>query len=274
MKYIIGTLLLASLLYCAADAAHATKISDFNSYEEFQQYTIDMNEHWRGQVNAERKSRQAKDADLQEQIDNLKVGTDTTIIQEAIDKEASTRIESDRKQQSQLDYHNEHIQNLYNELDKNYDEHSQLDKKIDKFNNQSLARDKKQNANIEMNRQSINSVKSTVSTFDKRIQSNTNSITRLDNRVTALDNKVNRLDDKLESGLATVTALTQLHPNPRFTGKTQIAIGTGMYQDNVAGAVGIFHYFNDRIMMNASASYGGNSSWAGGIGLSIGIGGN
>ena len=86
-----------------------------------------------------------------------------------------------------------------------------------------------------------------------------------------LDKRIDNLDSRLEQGLATVTALTALHPNPRHNGKTQIAIGTGMYADNVAGAIGIFHYLNDRVMLNAGAAYGGNTSWAGNVGITIGL---
>jgi hypothetical protein len=46
----------------------------------------------------------------------------------------------------------------------------------------------------------------------------------------------------------------------------------GMYADNVAGAIGIFHHFNDRVMMNVAASYGGDSQWAGSCGVTFGIG--
>lgn len=98
-----------------------------------------------------------------------------------------------------------------------------------------------------------------------------NNVSTLDTRVNKLQSQVNKLDNKLEQGLATVTALTALHPNPRYKGRTQVSIGTGMYADNVAGAIGVFHYLNDKVMLSAGASYGGNSSFAGNVGVTIGF---
>lgn len=99
-----------------------------------------------------------------------------------------------------------------------------------------------------------------------------NQMSSLQNQIDTNSQRINKLDNKLESGLATVSALTALHPNPRFTGKTEVSVGMGMYADNVAGAVGIFHHFNDRVMMNVAASYGGDSQWAGSCGITFGIG--
>lgn len=99
-----------------------------------------------------------------------------------------------------------------------------------------------------------------------------NQMTSLQNQIDTNSQRINKLDNKLESGLATVSALTALHPNPRFTGKTEVSVGMGMYADNVAGAIGIFHHFNDRVMMNVAASYGGDSQWAGSCGVTFGIG--
>ena len=99
-----------------------------------------------------------------------------------------------------------------------------------------------------------------------------NQMSSLQNQIDTNSHRINKLDNKLESGLATVSALTALHPNPRFTGKTEVSVGMGMYADNVAGAIGIFHHFNDRVMMNVAASYGGDSQWAGSCGVTFGIG--
>lgn len=99
-----------------------------------------------------------------------------------------------------------------------------------------------------------------------------NQMSSLQNQIDTNSQRINKLDNKLESGLATVSALTALHPNPRFTGKTEVSVGMGIYADNVAGAVGIFHHFNDRVMMNVAASYGGDSQWAGSCGVTFGIG--
>lgn len=104
-----------------------------------------------------------------------------------------------------------------------------------------------------------------------RVTSTQNQVNNMQGRVNGLGHKINNVERRMEQGLATVTALTALHPNPRHQGKTQISVGTGMYADNVAGAVGIFHYLNDRVMLNAGAAYGGDTSWAGNVGITIGL---
>lgn len=131
---------------------------------------------------------------------------------------------------------------------------------------------------IENNKTNIEKNTKTIKKLNTQVQSNTQSINGLKNNVSTLNNRVdrmqsqiNRLDNKIEQGLATVTALTALHPNPRHQGKTQISIGAGMYADNVAGAVGVFHYLNDKVMLSAGASYGGNDSFAGNVGITIGF---
>lgn len=98
-----------------------------------------------------------------------------------------------------------------------------------------------------------------------------NQVTNMSSQIDKTNKRIDRLDNRMEQGFATVTALTALHPNPRHKGKTQISIGTGMYADNFAGAIGVFHYLNDRIMLNAGAAYGGDSSWAGNFGITIGL---
>lgn len=110
---------------------------------------------------------------------------------------------------------------------------------------------------IKNNTQNINAIK--------------NDVSQLNSRVNDIQAQVDKLDNKLEKGLATVTALTALHPNPRHQGRTQISVGAGMYADNVAGAIGIFHWLTDRIMLSAGASYGGDSSFAGNVGITIGF---
>ena len=119
--------------------------------------------------------------------------------------------------------------------------------------------------------QDIQRIENQIQTTNQNIEGVKNNISNLNTRVNNLQSQVNRLDNKIESGLATVTALTALHPNPRHQGKTQISIGTGMYADNVAGAVGVFHYLNNKVMLSAGASYGGDKSFAGNVGITIGF---
>ena len=107
--------------------------------------------------------------------------------------------------------------------------------------------------------------------LSNKVTGTQNQVNNMQGQVNSLGRKINNVERRMEQGLATVTALTALHPNPRHKGKTQIAVGTGMYSDNVAGAVGIFHYLNERVMLNAGAAYGGDTSWAGNVGITIGL---
>ena len=99
-----------------------------------------------------------------------------------------------------------------------------------------------------------------------------NRVDNLSSRVQSQQQQINKLDNKLESGLATVTALTGLHPNPRATEKLEVSFSTGMYADNIAGAMGLFYHPNDRVQLNVGASYGGDSQFAGSCGITFSIG--
>lgn len=124
---------------------------------------------------------------------------------------------------------------------------------------------------IDNNTNRINKNSQAIQTNTQSIDALKNDVSRLNTRMDDMQSQINRLDNKLEKGLATVTALTSLHPNPRHKGRTQISIGTGMYADNVAGAIGIFHWITDRIMLSTGASYGGSDSFAGNVGITIGF---
>lgn len=99
-----------------------------------------------------------------------------------------------------------------------------------------------------------------------------NKVQNLQERLLETDSRINKLDDKLESGLATVTALTGLHPNPRATEKLEISVATGIYADNIAGAIGMFYHPNNRVQLNVGASYGGDSQFAGSCGITFSLG--
>ena len=106
----------------------------------------------------------------------------------------------------------------------------------------------------------------------KQVQDVQNRVDNLSSRVQSQQQQINKLDNKLESGLATVTALTGLHPNPRATEKLEVSFSTGMYADNVAGAIGLFYHPNDRVQLNVGASYGGDSQFAGSCGITFSLG--
>ena len=118
-----------------------------------------------------------------------------------------------------------------------------------------------------------------VQEVSNNVQNMQNDIANVSNRVNNISNslldtkkQISSLDKKLEGGLATVTALTSLHPNPRSNEKLEVSIGGGMYADNVAGAIGVFYHPNNRVQIGIGASYGGDSQFAGNVGITFGIG--
>jgi hypothetical protein len=100
-----------------------------------------------------------------------------------------------------------------------------------------------------------------------------NQINSIKNQVDSNSFRINKLENRLESGLATVSALTALHPNPRSNEKLEVSVGAGMYADNVAGAIGLFYHPNNRVMLSIGASYGGDDQFAGNFGITFSIGG-
>ena len=62
-----------------------------------------------------------------------------------------------------------------------------------------------------------------------------------------------------------------LTPNPRDDGRTQISMGMGFYQGQTAYAGGVYHYVNDRVLLNAGMSFAGGES-ASRVGMTLGFG--
>lgn len=89
--------------------------------------------------------------------------------------------------------------------------------------------------------------------------------------ISSLNNKVNKLDKKVKTGFASNAALSALVPNARAIGNTQLSAGTGYYDGEFGGAVGVFHYFNDNVLLNAGVSYAGDESLMARAGVSFGF---
>lgn len=118
----------------------------------------------------------------------------------------------------------------------------------------------------------INNNYNAINQLHNQVSTNTQNINSLQQGLNNTNERIDNMGKQLKTGLATVTALTSLHPNPRATGRTEIAVGTGFYRDRVAGAVGLFHHFNDNVMLSGGVSYGGNTEWAGNVGLTYSFG--
>ena len=128
------------------------------------------------------------------------------------------------------------------------------------------------NQSISNTNNNVTKVKTQVNNVSQRVDVLNNQVSKLSDRVDILDNRLDNMNNKMKQGFATVTALTSLHPNPRSTEKLEVSIGTGVYMDTFAGAIGLFYHPNDRVQVYAGAAYGGHDSWAGGAGITFGIG--
>ncbi len=104
----------------------------------------------------------------------------------------------------------------------------------------------------------------------RRSTSVTSALQALDRNLGRLDSKVNELDKEMRGGFASMAALSALQPNARAENDTQVSIGTGMYRDQVGGAIGVFHYLNDNTMLNAGVSFGGSDAFMGRAGATFG----
>ncbi|MBQ0013164.1 MAG: YadA C-terminal domain-containing protein, partial [Proteobacteria bacterium] len=106
----------------------------------------------------------------------------------------------------------------------------------------------------------------------------TSAINTLDANLNAVDRKyknlgyhVDHVENHLRGGIAATAALTALVPNARACGNTQVSVGTGNYADKVGFAAGLFHYFSDRVLVNAGGSYATSNDWAFRAGITIGL---
>jgi hypothetical protein len=132
--------------------------------------------------------------------------------------------------------------------------------------------------NIQTNTQNIEINKQNIQVNKQNIQNNSNQIQNLNQKVykqgqniSNLRHQVRDLQSEMRSGLATVTALTSLHPNPRSKAPIELSVGMGMYKDQCAGAVGLFAHPTDNFMIQGGVAFGNNDDWAGYVGVTVGI---
>lgn len=121
--------------------------------------------------------------------------------------------------------------------------------------------------------QKVDNVQNSVNTLSNQVTNINNQVDNIQNQVNRNTQRIDKLQNRMESGFATVSALTGLHPNPRSKEKLEVSTSMGIYRDNVAGAIGIFYHPNDRVQLSIGAAYGGQESWAGNVGVTFSIGG-
>ena len=96
--------------------------------------------------------------------------------------------------------------------------------------------------------------------YVKSATNTSDAIMALDEHLDMTEERVRRVEKEMRGGIASMAAMSALVPNARAAGDTQLAVGVGAYRDHQGIAVGGFHYFNDNILANVGASYGGDKS--------------
>jgi len=93
---------------------------------------------------------------------------------------------------------------------------------------------------------------------------------RIDTDITRLETRNADLADRLDNIGAFASAFSALVPNSR-AGDTQLAVGVGHYSGANAMAAGLFHYVNDKVLLNTgiSTAFDANTT-AGRAGITIG----
>lgn len=107
-------------------------------------------------------------------------------------------------------------------------------------------------------------IQNNMQTLNQRMDGYGQDLSRLNNRIDEVQNNV-------YSGLATVTALTSLHPNPRSTSFAEVSFGAGMFRDQCAGAAGLFLHPTNWSMLQGGFSFGNQNNYAGFVGMTFNI---
>lgn len=135
-------------------------------------------------------------------------------------------------------------------------------------------------SSLEKDEKQLNKNRKNIKKNAEDIRRNTQSIQAVNQRIDSYAQDMDRINDKVDglerdmySGLATVSALTSLHPNPRSQGPIELSIGTGVYRDQCAGAAGLFIHPTNNLMIQGGASLGNRNNYAGFVGLTFSFGG-
>jgi autotransporter adhesin len=113
-------------------------------------------------------------------------------------------------------------------------------------------------------KQDIGNIQSGMQTMNQRMNSYGQDITRL-------NNKIDDVQHNMYTGLATVTALTSLHPNPRSTSFAEVSLGAGLFRDQCAGAAGLFIHPTDWSMLQGGFAFGNQDNYAGYVGATFSL---
>ena len=125
--------------------------------------------------------------------------------------------------------------------------------------------------NIQTNTQNIETNRQNIQTNSSQIQNLNQKVSKQGQSINNLRRQVSDLQSEMRSGLATVTALTSLHPNPRSKAPVELSAGVGMYKDQCAGAAGLFVHPSDNFMIQGGVAFGNSSDIAGYMGVTVNL---
>lgn len=135
------------------------------------------------------------------------------------------------------------------------------------------------NDKVKSNKKQIENNTKKIKQNSENIRRNTQSIQQVNQRIDSYAQDIDKVNDRVDdlehnmySGLATVTALTSLHPNPRSSGPIELSVGTGVYRDQCAGAAGLFIHPTNNLMIQGGASIGNRNNYAGYVGMTFSFG--
>jgi autotransporter adhesin len=79
---------------------------------------------------------------------------------------------------------------------------------------------------------------------------------RLDELGTDLNRRIDNANRRMDDVGAMAAAFSAMVPDPRGTGGTQASFGLGVYQDSTALSAGLFHFFDECVLVNVGVSHG------------------
>jgi len=79
---------------------------------------------------------------------------------------------------------------------------------------------------------------------------------QLDQVSTDLNRRISNVDRRVDDVGAMAAAFSAMVPDPRGTGGTQASFGVGVYEDSTALSAGLFHFFDECILLNVGVSHG------------------
>jgi trimeric autotransporter adhesin len=79
---------------------------------------------------------------------------------------------------------------------------------------------------------------------------------RLDELAMDLNQRVDNANRRMDDVGAMAAAFSAMVPDPRGTDGTQASFGLGVYQDSTALSAGLFHFFDECVLVNVGVSHG------------------